>query len=392
MFKKIIIGVFVIIVFIAASVYIFRANIKRYALQTILKSFPLPNVALADVNFDEAEGRLSLEDIRVKTPRGFSRDIFSAKKVDMKIGIVTQPELLLDIDAIDLWEPVITLERSPQDTWNFDEYLKKKKSASGKEISPGFIREAQAKETEKSRIMLPRSVEITDGRLVINDNFVKTGSSYTISLFPLNGKVLLDYGPDNMAYEKINLNAISNVNGMASSTVKTNLDLFPAGDKMAYSLDMNALDIPLETLKPYLDRYTPFIVKEGRFNMTSQIRTVGGTVKGDHTMELMDLVFAVNPRKADSPFLETSVKKMTMYLTNQRGNVVIDFRQRGDLDGKMDWSLGPIAKRAIGLLVIDTVIDVINAIDKGTGARGKASGLPNDVPPEVIEIFKGIFD
>ena len=71
MLKRIFIILVMILAFLAASVYIFRANIKRYAVTTILRSFPMPNVALANVSFDETAGKLNLEGVRVKNPKGF---------------------------------------------------------------------------------------------------------------------------------------------------------------------------------------------------------------------------------------------------------------------------------------------------------------------------------
>ncbi|MDD5681404.1 MAG: hypothetical protein PHI59_09225, partial [Candidatus Omnitrophica bacterium] len=98
-------------------------------------------------------------------------------------------------------------------------------------------------------------------------------------------------------------------------------------------------------------------------------------------------IFTLNPEKSNISFLETSVQKLTLYLTNQSGNVVIDFKQKTDSQGNMRWGLGPIAKRAIGMMAIDTVIDIIQ---KGQESGAFEDALPKDVPPEVIDIFKRI--
>ena len=211
-----------------------------------------------------------------------------------------------------------------------------------------------------------------------------------MDLYPLTGTFLLDYAAGRQKYEKISFQGKCNIEGDPTATIKGNIDIFPDSEPLSYVWDFNAYNIPLATLKPYLDRYTPFIVKQGSFNMASDMRAVSGTINGDYTMELTDLLFSVNPNKSNIPFLETSVKKMTLYLTNQKGDVIIDFKQKGQMGGKVSWELGPIAKRAIGMMVIDTVIDVIGAIEKG-GQTEPMQALPNDVPPEVIEIFKGIF-
>ena len=54
---------------------------------------------------------------------------------------------------------------------------------------------------------------------------------------------------------------------------------------------------------------------------------------------------------------------------------------------KVYWSLGPIAKRAIGLMAIDAVIGII---EKAADEEVIKDAIPNDIPPEVIDIFRGI--
>ena len=125
--------------------------------------------------------------------------------------------------------------------------------------------------------------------------------------------------------------------------------------------------------------------------MSSDVKAVNGAIDGDYIMEFMNLQFDINPAKSNIPFLETSVKKLTLYLTNQRGNVIIDFKQKAEVGGEVRWSLGPIAKRAVGLMAIDTVIDVIKAIEKGRKGVPAQEGIPQDIPPEIIDIFRGIF-
>ena len=116
MLKKILIVFVVIIAFLFASIYVFRTNIKRYAIRTILKSFPLPNVALADVNYDETTGKLNLEEIKIKNPKGFKGDyILEADSVAMDISFTTKPDLRLNINQIDITEPTLYIERSPRD-------------------------------------------------------------------------------------------------------------------------------------------------------------------------------------------------------------------------------------------------------------------------------------
>ena len=397
MAKKILIVMVLVIAFLLASIYIFRANIKRYAIQTILKSFPLPNVALANVDFDETTGRLNLEEIKVKSPKGFESEyIMEADSVDMSLGITRKPNLRLDINDINITNPVLYIERSPDDRWNFQEYATKKMSAlpekGEKEGRLNFIREAFAAENEKkTKISLPRDIHIKNGVVHFMDNFIMRGRSHKIDFFPVTANISMLQSPDENDYEKISFAGSCNINGHPSRLMKGSLELYPMHKHPTYSWKFKAYDIPLAAVKPYLDRYTPFVVRQGSFNMSSDVKAVNGAIDGDYIMEFMNLQFDINPAKTNVPFLETSVKKLTLYLTNQRGNVIIDFKQKGEVGGEVRWSLGPIAKRAVGLMAIDTVIDIIKAIEKGRKGVPVQEGIPQDIPPEIIDIFRGIF-
>ncbi len=395
MWKKVFVVLVIIFAFLTASIYVFRANIKRYAMNTILKSFPLPNVALANVNFDETTGTLNLEDIKVKNPKGYQSDyLMEASSVDVSLRVITKPELLLDINRVDITNPVLYVERSSGGTWNFMEFAKTKRTASN-ERNKGFdvIQRAYAADTQKdkSKVLLPKTISIANGAIHVMDSYLGRRRPHTVSLYPVNGKVILDYAPTTASYEKIRLDGSCHIDGEPGSLVEGYFEILPTEDKPSFGWDCNIRNASLGIIKPYLDTYTPFIVTRGSFNMASEVRTTNGVVNGNYTMELMDLEFKINPRKSNIPFLETSVKKLTLYLTNQRGNVVIDFKQKGVIGEKVEWSLGPIAKRAIGIMAIDTIIEIIGEIEKRTKkSEAMQNALPKDIPPEVIDIFRGI--
>jgi hypothetical protein len=394
MIKKLIIILIIIFAFLATSIYIFQSNIKRYAIQTILKSFPMPNIALANVSFDETTGRLNLEEIKVKNPKGFkSKYILEADSIDMDISFTTKPNLCININELNVSNPIIYIEHSPIDTWNFLEYTRKSKKVSfRKEVDPDFIKDAFADEIEKnSEVLLPRTINIDNGTVHFLDNFITFGKTHKIDFYPITGTFLLQYVPEKQNYRKISFNGSCSIVGNLGSMIKGGIEIHPMKKRPSYIWKFNAYNIPLPVIKPYFDRYTPFIVRQGSFNMVSDVKALDGVIDGDYTMELMDLEFAVNPEKSNIPFLETSVKKLTLYLTNQRGNVIIDFKQKGKVGGKIHWELGPIAKRAIGLMAIDTVLEVIDAIEKGRKGEVIKEGLPGDIPPDVIDIFRGIF-
>ncbi|MDP3789911.1 MAG: DUF748 domain-containing protein [Candidatus Omnitrophota bacterium] len=393
MAKKILIILVAIIVLTAASLYLFRTNIKHYVLNMILKSFPIPNVALAGINFDETTGKLNLQDIKVKNPRGFQgKYLMEATSLDMNINVATKPSMRLDVNNINITNPIFYVERSAAGRWNFEELSKKQakgdKSASIKEGGGfDFIKSAFAEEGAKSRVYLPSTINIKNGVVHFLDNFVAPGQGHHVDIFPATGTVSFLRSADEKNYEQITFNGSANLNGKPERVIKGQFEMYPMHKAPTYAWQFTASNVPLASLKPYLDRYSPFIVTQGNFNINSDLKSTDGAINGNHTMEIMDLVFTLNPEKSDISFLETSVQKLTLYLTNQSGNVVIDFKQRTDSEGNVRWGLGPIANRAIGLMAIDTVIDIIQR-SQGGGTSGQ--NLPGDIPPEVIDIFRNI--
>lgn len=396
MIKKILIILVAIVVLLGASLYVFRTNIKQYALNMILKSFPIPNVALAGINFDETTGKLKLEDIKIKNPRGFQgKYIMEASSLDMNINVTTKPTMRLDVNNINIADPIFYVERSAAGRWNFEDLSKEEakgdKSTSIKDDSGfDFIRTAFAEEeaSTKSMLYLPSTINIKNGVVHFLDNFVAPGQGHHIDIFPVTGTISLLRSADEKKYEQITFNGSANLNGKPERVIKGKFDMYPTHKSPTYAWQFTVLNIPLTSLKPYLDRYSPFVVTQGNFNINSDLKSLDGAIDGNYTMEIMDLAFTLNPDKSDISFLETSVQKLTLYLTNQRGNVVIDFRQKSDSEGNVRWGLGPIAKRAIGLMAIDTVIDIIQRSQGGGSTT--PNNLPGDIPPEVIDIFKQI--
>lgn len=398
MAKKILIVLILLIVLAGVSLYLFRGALKQYTLNLILKSFPIPNVALAGINFDETTGKLHLEDIKVKNPKGFQgKYMMEASSVDIKLSIAVKPSVRLDVNNINIQNPVFYVERSAAGRWNFQEFEKKESkkdsSASIKENSCfSLIDEAFAEDASvQPKVSLPSTINIKNGVIHYLDNFILPGHGHHIDIFPLTGIVSLTRSADEKNYEKIAFNGFANLNGKPESEIKGNFEIYPARKIPDYFWQWTCSGIPLANLKPYLDKYTPFIVTQGAFNINSDLKSAEGAIDGNYTIEISDLAFCLDPQKSGVPFLETSVQKLTMYLTNQKGNVVIDFKQKTDPKGNVRWGLGPIAKRAVGMMAIDTVVDIIQKTQgSGDTADIIKQNIPKEIPPEIIDIFKEI--
>ena len=405
MLKKIIIFILVLAVFTVTATYIFRGEIKRYGLEVLLRSFPIPNVKMAKVDFDETEGTLTLEGVNVKNARGFSYpNILEAEKVVLDIDLVMGAKPRLNIKRIDITRPVLYVERSEKDIWNFRELPKDMPVISfNGESRFSLIEEAYAEEAasplDKGVVNVPSEIEITDGTVHFTDKKIDPREPYSTTLTSVNGIVKLYRATDGEDYERMTFDGGLILDGVPSQRVNGVLSMDLAAEKPTYNYNATARGIDILYLKPYIEGYSPFLVYEGMCNGNTKMNAVNGATESTYTLELMNLRFAVNPNKANIPFMETSVQKISTYLVTQSGSVVMDFKQRGDAQGNSAWGLGPISKRAISIAAVDTVIDIIN---KGMGKSGgetpsgEDAGQAGGAAPgrdiqDVIDIFKDIF-
>jgi hypothetical protein len=92
---------------------------------------------------------------------------------------------------------------------------------------------------------------------------------------------------------------------------------------------------------------------------------------------------------------ETNVASLIKYFTTSTGEVIFDFKIKGDMSNPRFY-LGPLSKQAVMSMVIDKVSDVIQQMsDKTQQAAGAAAGTGNtnvDKAVEAIKMFKGLLD
>ena len=95
--------------------------------------------------------------------------------------------------------------------------------------------------------------------------------------------------------------------------------------------------------------------------------------------------FSVKEGAESSQFFETSVPDLIRYFTTTSGDVVFDFKIKGDMNSPRFY-LGPISKRALTSMVIDKISSyAINQITKPADA---ATGGTIDKTKDYINMFR----
>jgi hypothetical protein len=127
------------------------------------------------------------------------------------------------------------------------------------------------------------------------------------------------------------------------------------------------------TFEPYYDSFSPLIFKRGRVSGTLVFDFNNGNIGSTNEIYLSGLVFAVKRGYENSEMWGTTVPEIMRYFTTTSGDVVFDFKLKGDMNNPTFY-LGPISKRAMTSMVVDKIASY--AIDQATKQQG---GANNDI-------------
>jgi len=133
-------------------------------------------------------------------------------------------------------------------------------------------------------------------------------------------------------------------------------------------MQIQATQIDLMKFLPYFNSYTPFSFSEGVFSSKTDLSVKDNMIDSLTTMVFHKLKLVTDPGKENTRFLETSVNKLAPYLMSNRGEIIFDFVIKGSL-AKPRIGLGPRAKFAIGLVVIEELGNLFEQIQKIRGIK-----------------------
>jgi len=400
MIKKILIVLVILAIISAAVVYIYRQVIVQYYGEKFIRDNLPEYIKIDKIKFDIGNNVFSLGELRILNPTGFlAKYLIAIEEVRCvyKIKGAIIPEGL-DVTEISFKKPEISVERLPDGRMNLVEMDRFTKSFPVKNIPTKLSEEARKAKpvqdpasqnlniTKKLSdvIKLPPSFNIERGRIFFIDG-VPYQKPYEITIDSVNGDVSISFN-DN--YTEI-LSAAFTLQGILNRATDEKLkwiaSLDPRSPRLTMSNRFEVSNLNILTFEPYYDAHSPIVFKKGSFSGDLVFDFDNGNIGSTNEIRLSDISFFAKEGSESGQFFETSVPDLIRYFTTSSGDVVFDFKIKGDM-AHPQFYLGPISKRALTSMALDKISSyAINQITKPADA---AAGGTVDKAKDYIDMFR----
>ena len=387
MLKKIIIALLLVVILAGAAIYIYRHAIIGYYAEKIIRENLPGYIKIDGIDFDFTNNKISLKNFRILNPPEFSSQfLFKADSIAFRYGILAKgiPKGL-EISSVSLNSADIRIERLQDNRVNASEMGKFTESFPPKEAqkTPATAKVALAPAQAKVQanavagrklsdlIKLPSSFEVKGSKIAFIDS-VPYEDPYIITVESINGQVSLSFGDNYSKINNLSFDLRGRLNGREKEIIEWIGSLNPATPRITMSNRFEVSDLNLLTFEPYYDRFSPFIFRKGSFSGTLVFDFNNGSIGSTNEIHLSNLVFSVKPGYENEKIWDTNVPDLLRYFTTPSGEVVFDFKLKGDMSNPKPY-LGPISKRAIASMVIDKVasyaIDQVAKTKDGAGSN-----------------------
>lgn len=400
MFKKIFISFAIIIAIVVGAIYIYRHAIIQYYAEKIIRENLPSYVKIDKINFDFAGGKISLNNFKILNPPGFSSEyLLKINDISCKYRIKGKgiPEGI-EISDVFFKGADIEIERHKNGRINAVEMGNFIKSITPQEREGLPTQANQGKAPSEAKqgpqhgrklsdiIELPGSFSIKDGRIAFLDA-IPYDKPHLITVDSVNGEVSISLD-DN--YSKILAMAFTlegNMNESRNEVIKWVASLNSAAPRITMSNRFDVSSLDLLALLPYYDKFSPFVFKRGNFSGTLVFDFDNGNIGSTNEITLSHIQFYVKPGYESSQMWETNVQDLMRYFTTTSGDIVFDFKIKGDMTNPQFY-LGPISKRAITSMAIDKISSVVEQITKPKDVAGGAV----DKTKDYIDLIRGFIN
>lgn len=397
--KKVILTIIILTAAVSlAAVFIYRYQIIAYSTEKILRS-ALPDYIKVDgIKFDFNRSKVALEGFKINGPKGYS-DAYIAEISEIECGYKMKGKTILD--GLQIINPVIKnmvlrVERNPDGVVNLSkmgEVL-----GAGSIVTPGdpvstSVAAGRAVAAPKSPkasdfIKLPQDFSVKNGKVVFVDRLNMSGA-HVITFENIEANIGLKMNDTYSDVLGFSSTGSGNLNGKRDEVIHWDMTFDPKASKLTMSTRFNVSGVNMLPLEPYYDRYSPFSFESGRISGTLVFDFNNGNIGSTNELRISDLKFSIKPGYEDALVFDTAVKDLVKYFTSSSGDVVFDFKIKGDMAAPRFY-LGPISKQAVTAMVVDKVSDMIQQMSsKDTAASGAAA--KSDVG-KAIDMIKGFME
>ena len=394
--KKTILPIIVIILLaLAVTIFIYRYNILRYSADAIIRSLLPSYVRVDKIDFDARSSRVTLYGFKILNPRAFRYEYL------LEIGSIVCEYRLKGktiLEGFEVMSPVfkdavLDVERRSDGKINLVQMPEVIESA--RDASQGASKEKDRVRPKKESdvkiyniLRLPKTYQVKNGKVLFIDG-LHFRKAYEITLENIDASMTLILDE---TYTKVMSSSSQGeglLNGRRGEVVKWNVGLNPNTPKLTMSNRLEIYDADILTFEPYYDRFSPFVFKTGKFSGTLVFDFNNGSIGSMNEIRLSDFRFYVKPGYENAQYFQTSVQDLAKYFTSPFGEIVFDFKIKGDMDNP-EFLLGPLSKKAISSMVIDKITSAIGNVSGSEQASASSGSSDLDKAKEYIELFQKI--
>ncbi|MDP2929057.1 MAG: DUF748 domain-containing protein [Candidatus Omnitrophota bacterium] len=405
MLKKILTVLVILAIVFFAAAYLYRQAIVQYYGEKFIRDNLPGYIKIDKIKFDLGNNVFSMGGLKILNPPGYlSKYALAIEEVRCvyRIKGVIVPNGL-DILEISFKKPEIAVERLPESSINLVEMsnfvstFPAKAPSQTTDSRPETIdhrpqtvdqrpRTVDQKKSLKGVIKLPQNFGIKGGKLYFIDS-VPYQQPYEIIIDSVNGEVSMSFNDSYTAILDVAFTLEGNLNGVKDETLKWIARLDPKTPKLTMSNRFEVSNLDILTFKPYYDAQSPIVFERGKFSGELIFDFDNGNIGSTNEIRLSDIALFVKEGHETGQFWETSVPDLIRYFTSSSGDIIFDFKIKGDM-AHPQFYLGPISKRALASMAIDKISSyAINQITKPANA---AAGGTVDKAADYINMFKGL--
>ena len=402
MIKKIIlISLLVMFITAGAGVYIYRHEIIRRTAEMVVRNFLPDYVKIDALRVDFKGNRVGLSGVKVLNPSGFSgRYLLEASEIYCDYRLMGKTLFDgIEVLVVVLERPVLDIERLADGRINADEFRKmversaaESRPAQGKAVKAKAPAAAKGAKKLTAPIKLPETYSIKEGKVIFIDN-VPVPGPHRITLEKVDATITAKF--DSASEKVVNISSAGqgDVNGAYAQVLKWVVALHPEAQKLTMSNRLEASGVDILPFKPYYDAYSPFVFKSGKFSGTLVFDFDNGNIGSTNELRFSELDFDVKKDFANAQAWEVTVQDIVKYFTSSFGDIVFDFKIKGDME-KPRFYLGPISKKAVTSMTIDKISAAIQEAATSSGKEGAAAapGEKSDIEKaaEYLEALEGM--
>ncbi len=395
MIKKPAIITAVIFILIICSIFIYRYQIIQYASEKLIRKYLPAYVKIDSIRFDFGKGDVVLGGFKILDPPEFSKEyLVEIERITCHYKLRGKTIL----DGMELSGPVLNnvllnVERLGNGKINLIAAqaligASPEAADSAKETRTGTNAGFSGTSVNKKPSWagrLPETLKISNGKIIFTDRMA--GANPNILSFE-NIDAELALKTDEYYTKIVSLASAGQgyVNGDREEEVKWTMTLNPTTQRLTMSSRFDVYNVAITPFAPYYDRYSPFVFKKGKFSGVLIFDFDNGNIGSSNELRLAGLQFFIKPGYENAEFWQTTIPDLVKYFTSPYGEIVFDFKIKGDMSSP-SFYLGPKSKKA----VISMAVDKISAaIQKSAGGDGASPKNDLEKAKDYIDLFKGL--